>query len=141
MGIYSRTDEILDFVRDLKANWGSDPFQIAERIGLRIVNKPSGRPGAYIISFPPYPSIMFIHGNISDTARSVLCAHELGHALLHKDQAINRFDGTTAALQGQTEYEANLFAVALLFDEDAFNRPLSGMPNSLLKLILDYNVG
>ena len=38
------------------------------------------------------------------------------------------------------EYEANLFAVALLCNEDEFNMPLAKMSNAVLKSILDCNV-
>ena len=37
-------------------------------------------------------------------------------------------------------YEANLFAVALLCNEDEFNMPLAKMSNAVLKSILDCNV-
>lgn len=69
----------------------------------------------------------------------VLCAHELGHALLHKDNYYNGFDGENP----QQEYEADLFAVALLFTEDQyelFNVPLEKMSKSELKCILDSNL-
>ena len=38
------------------------------------------------------------------------------------------------------EYEANLFAVSLLFDDDQFNMPISEMSNYILKSILDWNI-
>lgn len=141
MGIYSRTDEILDYVRDLKSNWGNDPFKIADKINTRVVIHKEGDVGAYVVFCPPYPQIISISGNITDVSRRVLCAHELGHAILHEGRnTINRFAGTSAAAQDISEYEANLFAVALLFDENDFNRPLSEMTNGVLKLILDYNI-
>lgn len=139
MGIYARTDEILDFVRDLKENWGNDPFEISERLGIKVVVREGGRPGGNIVSIPSYFTIISILGNVTDAARKVLCAHELGHAMLHRCSSINYFNAG-AKLQDMTEYEANLFAVALLFDENEFDRPLNGMPNSLLRVILDYNI-
>jgi len=69
----------------------------------------------------------------------VLCAHELGHALLHKDNYYNGFDGEDP----QQEYEANLFAVAFLFPEEKyelFDTPLEKMSNAELKCILDANI-
>lgn len=38
------------------------------------------------------------------------------------------------------EYEANLFAVSLLFDEEDFNIKMLNMSNYLLKQVLDYNI-
>ncbi len=76
----------------------------------------------------------------TELAKRVICAHELGHALLHDGMAINRFNGTSDSLQDQCEYEANLFAVALLVDDKSLNRPLKEMNNWMLKYILDYNI-
>lgn len=135
-----RTREILDYVRDLKTTWGDDPFDIAERFGIKVNINNSGKPSAYIINMPNYPTVISIFGDISDVSRKVLCAHELGHAILHDNCVINRFTGTKDAVQNYTEYEANLFAVALLFNEEDFNRPISAMSNGMLKMILDYNI-
>ena len=68
-----------------------------------------------------------------------LFTHELGHALLHTEP-INHFDVTTKNVHTNVEYEANLFAVALLCNEDEFNMPLAKMSNAVLKSILDCNV-
>ena len=38
------------------------------------------------------------------------------------------------------EYEANLFAVSLLFNESDFNMKVLNMSNYLLKQVLDYNI-
>ena len=38
------------------------------------------------------------------------------------------------------EYEANLFAVALLVDEQRLNMPLRQMSNAALKSVIDYNL-
>ena len=44
------------------------------------------------------------------------------------------------ASQSKEEYEANLFAVSLLFDDDQFNMPILEMSNYILKSILDWNI-
>ena len=38
------------------------------------------------------------------------------------------------------EYEANLFAVSLLFNKCDFNMKFLNISNSLLKHVLDYNI-
>ncbi len=92
------------------------------------------------ISMKGYPTIISLYGCNTPTSRRILCAHELGHALLHTDTTINRFNGTIQGIQNRCEYEANLFAVALIFDEDEFNISFSQMDNWTLKMILDYNL-
>ncbi|MCR5503600.1 MAG: ImmA/IrrE family metallo-endopeptidase [Lachnospiraceae bacterium] len=135
-----RTKEIISFAKGLRKNWGSDPIKIAERFGLKIVFRPGNRLSAYTIKLDNYPTIISVSGCDDHVGRQVLCAHELGHALLH-DSGVNRFEGTYRTIADDTEYEANLFAVALLFDENDFNISLSSMSNYVLKGILDYNLG
>jgi Zn-dependent peptidase ImmA (M78 family) len=94
---------------------------------------------AQTLKMEGYPTIISINGLYSTLSQKVLCAHELGHALLHTEP-INHFDVTTKNVHTNVEYEANLFAVALLCNEDEFNMPLAKMSNAVLKSILDCNV-
>ena len=62
-----------------------------------------------------------INADLPDALQGVICAHELGHAVLHAQQAgVNAFHDfslfDTASIK---EYEANLFAAEFLMsDED-----------------------
>lgn len=53
--------------------------------------------------------------------RKILCAHELGHALLHKEIATwHGFQELTLFCSAsRAEYEANLFAADLLIEDEA----------------------
>lgn len=64
---------------------------------------------------------IFINANMSEYMQRLVCAHELGHALLHRKL------GTTPGgvmefeifdIKNTTEYEANVFAANLLIDEE-----------------------
>lgn len=134
-----RTDEIISFARDIRKNWGDNPFDIAEKLGIRVNMVAASQTDAYIIRAEKYPTIINIKNEFSSEGKTVLCAHELGHALLH-DDGINRFAGSFEALSLEREYEANLFAVALLFEDEEFNTPIEAMSNYTLKTILDYNI-
>ena len=68
--------------------------------------------------------VILINDNYDAVSKNVLCAHELGHAVFNL----------------ANEYEVNLFAVALLFDEGSFNMPLAEMSNYTLQSILDANI-
>ena len=94
---------------------------------------PIGRK-AYTIRSDNYPTIIIINGRYEHKSQLVLCAHELGHALLHSDD-INNFAVTSKNAFKNVEYEANLFAVSLLFNESDLN-----ISNYLLKQVLDYNI-
>lgn len=86
-----------------------------------------------------YPTIISLNKSYTKASQKVLCAHELGHALLH-DEVVNHFAVTAQNVGTNVEYEANLFAVALLIDQDQLCMPLLNMSNSNLKFILDYNL-
>ena len=53
---------------------------------------------------------------------------------------INNFAVTSKNAFKNVEYEANLFAVSLLFNESDFNMKVLNMSNYLLKQVLDYNI-
>lgn len=139
-----RATEIIQLVKNIRAklNWDNlnDPGVICNILDIPI-RQITLNPKIY----PAYTTNIFgkpvISLNVHYTMLSqlVLCAHELGHALLHADNYYNGFHGENP----QQEYEANLFAVALLFTEnqyELFNTPLEKMSNSELKCILDTNI-
>lgn len=118
-----------------------DPFQIAEAMGIRIIIRDSAPKyfKAHVIKLENYPIFICINGKYNEIGRKMLCAHELGHAIFH-DTAINTFGLKQDTMYTRVEYEANLFAVSLLFNEADFNLPFSEMSNTLLKHILDSNI-
>lgn len=91
---------------------------------------------AYTINYAGTPCIV-INKHFNKKQQNILAAHELGHALLHKDNYYNQFGDSRNYKQ---EYEANLFAVALLFNKEDFNCNICLLDNYELKFILDYNI-
>ena len=137
-----KAKDIKKLAEDLRDNYGTrNPFKLAERYGIRVVVSkmlPIDRK-AYTIKSDNYPTIIIINGRDEYRSQLALCAHELGHALLHTDD-INNFAVTSKNAFKNVEYEANLFAVSLLFDERDFNIKVLNMSNYLLKQVLDYNI-
>ena len=88
-----------------------------------------------------YPAIISINNAYDERSKKLLCAHELGHALLHEG-AVNHFAVTPQNAFSGVEYEANLFAVSLLYDEleEEPSIPVEHMNNYMLKSIIDYNL-
>ena len=137
--------DILSFARDLKEYWNTnDPFEIADILGIEVLKRDFCNKAftAQTVKVPGYPTIISINNSYTEFSQKVLCAHELGHALLHQD-CINHFATTNKNRSTAVEYEANLFAVALLGSNDLENSltvPLTKMSNYLLKSILDANI-
>lgn len=137
--------DIITLARDLKASWHTnDPYQIAERLGIVVLHRKNCIKDftAQTIKFAGYPTIISINDSYTEFSKKVLCAHELGHALLHED-CVNHFAITSKNVTTNVEQEANLFAIALLTDhniDDDLALPLTSMNNYLLKSIMDYNI-
>lgn len=95
-----------------------DPFQIAEEMGYTIIYTPLvGVRGFY--QYLKRCHIIYLDSELDDDTARFVCAHELGHSLLH--QGLNRIfmDTRTFVVTGRYETEANRFAVDLLHsDED-----------------------
>ena len=137
--------DIIELARDFKRNWATNnPYEIAEHLGIVVLHREIPVKGftAQTVKTGGYPTIISINDTYSEKSKRVLCAHELGHALLHEG-CVNHFAITRNNYSTNVEREANLFAVALLADDtidDRLNTPLSEMNNYLLKSILDYNL-
>ena len=140
-----RSTEIIKYARDLAETLGTnDPYAIAEYFGIFVFHTDSVAPDftARIIKTENYPPIITINDKYSEKGKRLLCAHELGHALLH-NEGVNTFAVTEKNLFTSVEEEANLFALALLTDESwesLLKYPLSNMNNYLLMSIIDKNL-
>ena len=108
--------DIINLAREIKQNWQTnDPYVIAKKIGVLVFNGANVRGfKAHTIKLGSYPTTIWINEAYTDVSKKVLCAHELGHAILHPDN-INYFGVTPQNVTKSVEYEANLFALALLF--------------------------
>ncbi|MDU1307635.1 MAG: ImmA/IrrE family metallo-endopeptidase [Clostridium perfringens] len=130
--------EIIKLAQNIKIKFGNNPIHICNELGIKInymnLNPKSYK--AYTLAISDNP-VISINNNFTETSQKVLCAHELGHALMHKNKTINQFEDIN---NGIFEYEANLFAVSLLFDTNDFNLDILNMDNYILKSILDYNL-
>lgn len=137
--------DIISFARDIKTSWHTnDPYKIAERLGIVVLPRKTCPKDftAQTVKFPGYPTIISINDAYTEFSKKVLCAHELGHALLHEDCS-NHFAITSKNVATNVEQEANLFAIALLANsslDESLTLPLSNMNNYLLKSIMDYNI-
>lgn len=94
-----------------------DPFEAARQVGANVTFKDLGSlKGAY---FPAFETpVIAVNQSLDDNMKRIICAHELGHHLLHGRTAQScrelRFDSTAGIL----EREANIFAAAFLIDYD-----------------------
>ncbi len=135
-------EDIIRYARELRREYHTqNPYKLAEHFGIRVVDgfHTDVSRKAFTVKMETYPTMIMLNAAYDKKSRMVLCAHELGHALLH-EEGMNHFSVNEKNVFTNTEYEANLFAVSLLFDDDQFNMPISEMSNYILKSILDWNI-
>ncbi len=92
-----------------------DPFEAARITGAKISYKDLGSlKGAYLCSFSI--PVIVINENLDGNMQKIVCAHELGHHILHcgiNQSCISmQFDCTSSIY----EREANIFAAAFIID-------------------------
>ena len=114
------TDSAISAAREaIRAFNTRDPFRIAEEKGITVLPREGFKlqKGAFtVILGSPF---IILNSNLCEEEIKIVCAHELGHALLHADAAQNgalcEFDLFNMATS--MEYEANVFASELLIDD------------------------
>lgn len=94
-----------------------DPFCIADAMGFSVVRIPlKGIRGFY--QHVKRCRIIYIADDLIEADARFVCAHELGHALLHRGYNRIFMDTHTHFPVSRYEVEANRFAVDLLYDDD-----------------------
>ena len=122
-----------------------DPFEIAEEIGIKVRfnNDFTTLKGMYRII--ERNRFIILNGNLPESIRRVVCAHELGHDALHrhfaKDIALKEF--MLYDMATRPEYEANVFAAEILLNDNeilALAKDGYDIPGIAGKLGTDYNL-
>ncbi len=128
---------------------GKDIFETAANSGANVwVRQLGGLKGFYL--FENGSRYIVINEDLDKVMKAVVCAHELGHDMLHRELSEEGIRENTLFLSGnKTEREANLFAAEVLIsDEDILGgieeynsiSALSaevGFPEALVKFKLD----
>lgn len=106
-----------------------DPFRIAQRLGVSVIFTPlTGIRG--FCQVVKRCRIIYIDTALPEGEARFVCAHELGHLLLHKGCNRIFLDRHTYFPVNRFEVEANRFAVDLLYDDEDL-RPFLEHPVTL----------
>ncbi|MFB8538249.1 ImmA/IrrE family metallo-endopeptidase [Enterococcus thailandicus] len=138
---------IINLVGKLKKEYGTaDPFGISEKMGIEIRYVPFlENPKGQFQDLLGYPVILLNESLKDSEERFYICAHELGHALFHKE--ISSYYVSTRNSRSKSESEANCFAanlIADLYKEDTQMYPrkiedlsrLYGLPISAYRFLI-----
>lgn len=123
----------------------NDPRRIAEFLGIRVVIMPLKNAAGYYKCMKRIRWIFINEDIIDDEAYfRVVLAHELGHALLHKNENCTFMAKHTLLSTSRIEQEANQFAAQLLITDDLLQEytgctqdqfcSATGYPETLIKM-------
>lgn len=94
-----------------------NPFKIADALGLLVIRTPlQGIRGFY--QYTKRCGIIYIDSSLEEHDACFVCAHEIGHALLHRGCNRIFMDTHTYFAVNRYEIEADRFAVDLLYSDD-----------------------
>ncbi len=106
---------ITNKVNEIIQNYGErNPYYIAEQLGVIVKYKDLGSlKGAYFGNMKK--PVIVINEDLDENTKSMICAHELGHHILHSGQMLSCDNLNSSAI---LEREANIFASAFLVDSE-----------------------
>lgn len=142
-------DHIKKLAADLTAAFATrDPFILCEALDILVlkVDLPVGMDGFFTVLLE-HP-VIYLALELSREKQRQVCAHELGHALLHPRTNRLFIEQSTHLLPGRFEREADLFAACLLIDDSLLEERetltldelscLAGVDRQLIKLRFPY---
>lgn len=94
-----------------------NPFEMIKNMNVILVFYPlEGVKGFY--QYFQRNNVIYIDERLSDKEKMFVCAHELGHMMLHKKANAIFMDSRTHLKTSKYELEADRFAVNLLISDD-----------------------
>lgn len=120
MNIRQRVDKLV------RLHQTRNPFEIIKGMNVILIFHPlEGIRGFY--QYFQRNNIIYIDENLPKSEQIFVCAHELGHMVLHKDSNSLFMDSRTHLNVNSYEIEANKFAIELLIPDEVLeeNREFS----------------
>lgn len=105
----------------IKQHKTNNPFEIASQKNIMVLC--GENLGNILGYFRTYRRIKMIHinANLGEIERRYVCAHELGHAVLHPKINTSFLKRNTFVVTDKIENEANTFAVELLMPDEVIS--------------------
>lgn len=111
-----------------------DPFEIIKNLNVIVVFYPlRGVNGFY--QYFQRNNIIYINESLGRFEKAFVCAHEIGHMMLHKKANAIFMDSRTQLNTTKYEIEADRFAVDLLISDDAIENNIELSVNQLSQLL------
>ncbi len=105
--------------KEIKKHKTNNPFEIAKNRNIIIRYFSLGQTLGFYMKNVRH-QVITINSDIEDYLKKFVCAHELGHAILHPDENTPFLHKNTLFSKNRIEREANEFAVHLLLYDKNF---------------------
>lgn len=95
----------------------ASPFELCDFLGIAVLYQdlPESVNGFFVKIMKNFAVV--INSNLEDDDRRLVCAHELGHILMHSETNYISLSSRTSLSTSRYEHEADMFAVALLLND------------------------
>lgn len=94
----------------------NNPFEIARERNIRILYVSMKTTFGFYVRYHRMQNII-LNDELSDGMQQFVCAHELGHSILHADLNVPKLTRYTMFSRDKFEIQANTFAVELLLPD------------------------
>ena len=94
----------------------NNPFEIARERNIRILHQPLKTTLGFYVRYHRIQNII-LNDALPEGMQRFVCAHELGHSLLHADLNVPKLTSYTLFSRDKFELQANSFAVELLMPD------------------------
>jgi Zn-dependent peptidase ImmA (M78 family) len=96
-----------------------NPFELCECLEIKIIKSNIGSDiKGFFQRTPDGCEIIHINSELDEKEMKYICAHELGHAILHTDLSMSFFIENTLQIKNRYEIKADKFAAELLLTRD-----------------------
>ncbi|WHH58441.1 ImmA/IrrE family metallo-endopeptidase [Petroclostridium sp. X23] len=133
--IFKYTNEIIERYKT------RNPFTLAALLDIKIDYKPYSILKGHYLKVADRKYII-INPNLNYQEQLIVCAHELGHALLHDDSEAHSLMALSLSNMDadQKEREANRFAVSLLVKPEKINKEICDLTDNEIEKIVLLNI-
>lgn len=103
--------------KEIKKAQSNNPFDIADHKNIIVRFTPLGNTLGFYMKHVRH-QVITLNTEIDESLQRFVCAHELGHALLHPDENTPFLHKNTLLSRAKIEREANEWAVRLILNNE-----------------------